>query len=82
MWKPIQLLSGAAGVMLVATGVALAQQATVDIKEVSEAGIGKKIGTVTISEDKKGTTFKVAMSSVPAGKHGFHVHEKGDCGQR
>jgi Cu-Zn family superoxide dismutase len=74
MWKPIQLLSGAAGVMLAASGVALAQQVTVDINKVSEAGIGEKIGTVTISEDKKGTTFKVAVGSVPAGKHGFHVH--------
>ena len=80
MWKPIQLLSGAAGLMLVATGLALAQQVTVDINKVSAAGVGEKIGTVTISEDNKGTTFKVAVSSVPAGQHGFHVHEKGDCG--
>lgn len=80
MWKPIQLLAGAAGLMLVAAGVALAQQVTVDINKVSAAGVGEKIGTVTISDDKKGTTFKVAVSGVPAGQHGFHVHEKANCG--
>ena len=80
MWKPIQMFSGAAGMVVAATAVALAQQVTFDINKVSEAGVGEKIGTVTVFEDKKGTTFKVAVSGVPAGKHGFHVHEKSDCG--
>jgi Cu-Zn family superoxide dismutase len=81
MWKPIQLLSGAAGLVVVATALAIAQQqVTVDINKVSEAGVGEKVGKVTVFESKTGTTFKVAVSGVPAGKHGFHVHEKSDCG--
>ena len=80
MKKTIQLLSGAAGIMIVVTGIAAAQQLTVDISKVSDAGVGEKIGTVTIAENKQGTSFKVAVRGVPAGKHGFHVHEKGDCG--
>src|SRR5262245_14453517 len=68
------------GAMLLASGIALAQQLSVDINKVSEAGVGEKIGTVTITEGKQGTTFKVAVSGIPGGKHGFHVHEKGDCG--
>jgi Cu-Zn family superoxide dismutase len=80
MKKAIHLLSGAAGAMVLATGIAWAQQLTVDINKVSEAGVGDKIGTVTITEGKQGTTFKVAVSGIPSGKHGFHVHEKGDCG--
>jgi Cu-Zn family superoxide dismutase len=79
MKKAIQLLSAAAGAMVLATGVVVAQQLTVDINKVSEAGVGEKIGTVTITEGKQGTTFKVAVSGIPGGKHGFHVHEKGDC---
>ena len=79
MKKTIQLLSGAAGIMIVVTGIAAAQQLTVDISRVSDAGVGEKIGTVTIAENKQGTSFKVAVSGIPAGKHGFHVHEKGDC---
>ena len=79
MKRTIQLLSGAAGIMIVVTGIAAAQQLTVDISKVSDAGVGEKIGTVTIAENKQGTSFKVAVSGIPAGKHGFHVHEKGDC---
>ena len=80
MKKTIQVLGGAAAAMLLATGIVAAQQMTVDINKVSDAGVGEKIGTVTITEGKQGTTFKVAVSGIATGKHGFHVHEKGDCG--
>ena len=61
MNRRFQVLGGAAMMMSVAVGVAVAQQLTVDINKVSEAGVGEKIGTVTITENKKGTTFKVAF---------------------
>jgi Cu-Zn family superoxide dismutase len=74
------LLAGGAG-LIAGAGLALAQQqVTVDISKISATGVGEKIGTVTISKSKEGTTFKVAVSGIPAGMHGFHVHEKGDCG--
>lgn len=79
MKTSIQILSGAAVILTVATGVSVAQQLTVNMNRVSDAGVGEKIGTVTISEDDKGTAFKVAVGDLAAGKHGFHVHEKGDC---
>jgi superoxide dismutase, Cu-Zn family len=65
---------------LLATGVAVAQQLTVEFNRVSEAGVGDKIGTVEISETKGGVSFKVAVSGVSKGQRGFHMHEKGDCG--
>ena len=79
MKKKLQLLGVAVGMMTLAASIAAAQQLTVDINKVSDAGVGEKIGTVTIAENKQGTSFKVAVSGIPAGKHGFHVHEKGDC---
>jgi Cu-Zn family superoxide dismutase len=79
MKKGTQVLSGAAVVLTVATGVAVAQQLTVAINQLSADGVGQKIGTVSITEDGKGVAFKVAVSGIAAGKHGFHVHEKGDC---
>jgi Cu-Zn family superoxide dismutase len=79
MKTSIQTLSAAAAIMTVAAGVALAQQLTVEINKVTDAGVGEKIGTVAITEHRNGTAFKVAVSNIPAGKHGFHVHEKGDC---
>jgi superoxide dismutase, Cu-Zn family len=79
MKTPIQMLSGVAAILTVAASVAVAQQLTVGINKVSDAGVGEKIGTVTVTEDDKGVAFKVAVSGIPAGQHGFHVHEKGDC---
>jgi Cu-Zn family superoxide dismutase len=74
----LRLLAGAAAVMCAAT-VAIAQQMTVDINKVSESGVGEKIGTVTVTGGKQGVSFKVAVTGVGPGQHGFHVHEKGDC---
>lgn len=79
MKTSIQILSGAAAILTVAAGVAAAQQLTVEINKVSDAGVGAKIGSVNISEDNKGVVFQVAVSDIPAGSHGFHVHQKGDC---
>ncbi|HEU0062614.1 MAG TPA: superoxide dismutase family protein, partial [Hyphomicrobiaceae bacterium] len=79
MFKALPMLAGASGVLLVATGVALAQQLTVDMNSISESGVGDKVGTVVLSGGKKGVSFKVSVKNVPPGKHGFHVHDKGDC---
>lgn len=65
--------------LLVATGVAFAQSLTVPINRISENGVGDKIGTVTVTESKKGVSFKVDVTGLPAKDRGFHVHEKGDC---
>jgi len=81
MKTSLRLLTTAGLVSLCAAGVALAQQqATVDINKISEAGVGEKIGTIRITESKKGVTLAVALTGIPAGSHGFHLHEKGDCG--
>jgi superoxide dismutase, Cu-Zn family len=73
--------AGALAALLVAsTGIALAQQTTVDMNRISASGVGEKIGTVTVSEGKGGVSFKVSVKGLPAAQRGFHVHEKGDCG--
>jgi Cu-Zn family superoxide dismutase len=61
-----------------ASGAAADQ--TVDIKAVTADGIGKSLGTVTISESADGLSMKISLSGLTDGDHGFHVHEKGDCG--
>ena len=67
--------------LVVATGVAAAQQLTFDINRIGDSGVGEKIGTATVLEAKKGgVTFKMAVKGLPKGQRGFHVHEKGDCG--
>jgi Cu-Zn family superoxide dismutase len=60
--------------------VAQAKEVTVDINRISDQGVGDKIGEIAISDSAEGATFKVAVTGLPKGEHGFHVHENGDCG--
>jgi Cu-Zn family superoxide dismutase len=46
---------------------------------VSDAGVGAAGGTVTVTESKYGLVFTPALTGLPAGVHGFHVHENGSC---
>jgi Cu-Zn family superoxide dismutase len=80
MDRPIRILVLSSSALLVATGLALAQELAVDINRISDTGVGEKIGTVTVSEAKGGVAFKVAVTGLAKGQRGFHVHEKGDCG--
>lgn len=47
---------------------------------VTAGGTGKMIGTVTITESPNGLVFTPALTDLPAGPHGYHVHENGSCG--
>jgi superoxide dismutase, Cu-Zn family len=79
--RPLSVVSLSVGALAIATGVALAQQVTFDVHRISEQGVGEKIGTASATENKKGgVSFKIAVTGVPKGKRGFHVHEKGNCG--
>lgn len=79
MTVSVRVLAVSSTALLLATGVAIAQQLTVDMNRVSDTGVGEKVGTVKISETKKGVTFQVDVKGLPTGQRGFHVHEKGDC---
>jgi superoxide dismutase, Cu-Zn family len=46
---------------------------------VNADGTGKMIGNVTITESKSGLVFTPKLSGLPAGSHGYHVHETGNC---
>ena len=81
MTRAQRIASFSATTVLLASTIALAQQQlTVDINRISDAGVGDKIGTILVSEGKAGISFKVAVTGLPKGPHGFHVHEKSDCG--
>jgi Cu-Zn family superoxide dismutase len=47
---------------------------------VDAKGIGKPIGSVTVTESKEGLVFTPKLTDLPPGTHGFHVHETGSCG--
>lgn len=52
----------------------------VSMNMVDPNGQGKNIGTITLDENKYGVLITPNLHDLPPGPHGFHVHEKPDCG--
>ncbi len=61
-----------------ATGVHAAET-TVTLNLSQAAGPGPVVGTVRIVETPYGLAFYPALSGLPPGLHGFHVHENASC---
>lgn len=40
---------------------------------------GEIVGSISISENKNGVVFTSNMSKLPAGLHGFHLHQNPSC---
>ena len=60
-------------------GAAQAASTDVTIHQVSGDGVGDSVGKVTITESEYGLIFTPDLKALPAGIHGFHVHENGEC---
>ncbi|MBI5442208.1 MAG: superoxide dismutase family protein [Deltaproteobacteria bacterium] len=56
-----------------------AAEVVVTMNLVNEQGVGKSIGTITISEGPKGLVFNPKLTDLAPGPHGFHVHQNPDC---
>ena len=63
--------------------MAMAAQAeeslTIKVALLDEAGNDQAIGEVVVSESAYGLVFTPALSGLPAGLHGFHIHENPSC---
>ena len=78
----IERISLVAAVLLAGAGVASAAKpkpVKVPMSFISAEGAGKAAGTVTLTEGKDGVTLQTDLKGLPAGEHGFHVHENGSC---
>jgi Cu-Zn family superoxide dismutase len=62
------------------TGRADAAMATATINSISTSGIGAPLGTVSFHDSATGLVVTPRLGGLPPGNHGFHIHEKGDCG--
>ena len=60
--------------------VGLAAEVTIPMSLVSSAGIGQPIGSIRAVDTADGLRFEPALTDLPPGAHGFHLHETGDCG--
>ena len=70
----------AAAVLLIGTRAANAATAAAIVNSISATGVGASIGTVTFDDSVGGLVITPKLSGLPPGNHGFHIHEKGDCG--
>lgn len=63
----------------VAVAVAAPAETRATMNVLTDTGNGAAAGTVTITETPHGLVFTPALTGLPAGLHGFHVHEAGSC---
>lgn len=76
----ILVLASAAGTLLALTAAsAEAQEVAVPMHAISAEGVGEEIGTVTVYDSDNGLVLRVELDDIPAGPHGFHVHQNGSC---
>lgn len=61
------------------SALASAAELTVTVNQVDANGVGAALGSVRIVETRCGLAFYPSLKGLPAGVHGFHVHEKPSC---
>lgn len=51
----------------------------IKVYAVNSEGVGDSIGTVTFIKADQGLVVKPDLKGLPAGQHGFHIHENPSC---
>ena len=68
----------ATAMVFVRAGTAYAETVTMNVIEAS--GVGKVIGTISLSDANEGLIVMPDLADLPPGDHGFHVHVNPNCG--
>ncbi len=65
-----------AAILAMATASASAE---ISLNMVDEKGVGAAIGSITAADSKYGLILTPSLRGLPAGLHGFHVHQNPSC---
>jgi Cu-Zn family superoxide dismutase len=76
----INMVALAGAALLAASGAASAATKTATMNAIDANGIGAAIGTITFRDTPQGLMVEPKLTGLPAGAHGFHVHENANCG--
>jgi Cu-Zn family superoxide dismutase len=68
-----------AGAALAMAAPAAADQIGVNMQLIDAQGAGKEIGAVSAEDTPEGLRLTPNLAGLPAGPHGFHVHENPSC---
>jgi Cu-Zn family superoxide dismutase len=74
-----QLTKRCAAALALACAFGSASAAELSVPMKMLGGSGAAAGVVVVSETPYGLVFTPALSGLPPGLHGFHVHENGSC---
>ncbi|HKY32730.1 MAG TPA: superoxide dismutase [Cu-Zn] SodC [Candidatus Polarisedimenticolia bacterium] len=66
--------------VLAACGPTAAEEVTVQVNLVDGEGVGRSIGTVTLTDTQHGLLITPRLEGLTPGLHGFHVHQNPQCG--
>lgn len=56
-----------------------ANEMTITINLIDQEGVGQEIGTITAEDTEYGLLLTPNLTNIPAGVHGFHLHENPSC---
>ena len=65
--------------LLAAALPTMAAEKIVVVNLISEAGVGKIIGTIKLTDSDKGLIVDPDLGELAPGVHGFHIHENPSC---
>ena len=66
-------------IALLLPGEVQAGSLEIDIRAISQEGIGESIGTVLARDSKDGLVITPSLSGLGEGEHGFHLHAGESC---
>ncbi len=68
------------GSLLAFASVARADEVNVEMREINARGVWDVVGSVKATDTGDGLVLAIALTDLPGGAHGFHLHENGNCG--